>query len=109
MHRSKDTAANTLPTLIFGTDKGGPLGAEAAKRVQTHLGSVDAAEIVLEAERSTPETAITSSSVSPKHAPPARPRRACQTVALNTAIAASIASAMSGQGVLSPFRFRSHS
>jgi hypothetical protein len=109
MHRSKDTAANTLPNLIFGTDKGGPLGAEAAKRVQTHLGSVDAAEIVLEAERSTPETAITSSSVSPERAPPARPRRACQTIALNTAIAASIASATSGQGVVSPFRFRSHS
>jgi hypothetical protein len=70
---------------------------------------VDAAEIVLEAERSTPETAITSSSVSPERAPPARPRRACQTIALNTAIAASIASAMSGQGVVSPFRFRSHS
>jgi hypothetical protein len=54
MHRSKDTAANTLPNLIFRYRQGGPLGAEAAKRVQTHLGSVDAAEIVLEAERSTP-------------------------------------------------------
>jgi hypothetical protein len=109
MHRSKDTAANTLPNLIFGTDKGGPLGAEAAKRVQTHLGSVDAAKSCLKQNGPPLETAITSSSVSPKHAPPARPRRACQTIALNTAIAASIASAISGQGVLSPFRFRSHS
>ena len=41
MRRSKDTAANTLPNLIFGIDKGGPLGAEAAKRVQTHLGSAN--------------------------------------------------------------------